>query len=76
MLELQTEVERLVAYTKDNTPVTLNDVCFQPMAPANTNCTIMSVLNYFQVILSSLLFFLFMMDTWRFVKGYLSPVMY
>ncbi|VDD90496.1 unnamed protein product [Enterobius vermicularis] len=48
VLELQTEVERLVAYTKDNTPVTLNDVCFQPMAPANTNCTIMSVLNYFQ----------------------------
>lgn len=28
--------------------VTLNDICYQPLAPDNTNCTIMSVLNYFQ----------------------------
>ena len=28
--------------------VTLNDICFQPLAPDNTNCTIYSILNYFQ----------------------------
>ena len=28
--------------------VTLKDICLKPSAPANTNCTIWSVLNYFQ----------------------------
>ena len=28
--------------------VTLEDICYKPLAPDNTNCTIMSVLNYFQ----------------------------
>lgn len=28
--------------------VTLNDVCLAPLAPYNDNCTILSVLNYFQ----------------------------
>lgn len=28
--------------------VTLQDICFKPLAPGNTNCTIMSVINYFQ----------------------------
>ena len=40
-----------VPYTDDNgteTEITLSDICFKPLAPQNTNCTIMSVLNYFQ----------------------------
>ncbi len=28
--------------------VTLNDICFKPLSPDNENCTVMSVLNYFQ----------------------------
>ena len=28
--------------------VKLNDICFQPLYPDNRNCTIYSVLNYFQ----------------------------
>ena len=32
-----------------NMTATMRDICFQPTAPDNQNCTIMSVLNYFQV---------------------------
>lgn len=28
--------------------VTLNDICYKPLAPENQDCTVMSVLNYFQ----------------------------
>ena len=28
--------------------VTLSDICFKPLAPDNTNCTIQSFTNYFQ----------------------------
>ena len=28
--------------------VTLQDICFQPLSPDNKNCTIYSILNYFQ----------------------------
>ena len=28
--------------------VTLQDICFQPLYPDNKNCTISSVINYFQ----------------------------
>ena len=28
--------------------ITLNDICFKPLLPDNANCTIQSVLNYFQ----------------------------
>ena len=28
--------------------VTLQDICFKPLSPNNTNCTIYSILNYFQ----------------------------
>ena len=40
-----------VPYTDDygnHSKITLNDICYKPLAPENTNCTIMSVLNYFQ----------------------------
>ena len=40
-----------VPYTDDygnRTTITLSDICYKPLAPENTNCTIMSVLNYFQ----------------------------
>ncbi|KAM9439657.1 NPC intracellular cholesterol transporter 1 [Clarias gariepinus] len=47
ILDLQTAIEHLVAdYNGEN--VTLNDICVSPLAPYNTNCTILSVLNYFQ----------------------------
>ena len=34
--------------TVDNNPVSLEDICFTPLSPANSNCTIQSVLNFFQ----------------------------
>ncbi|KAM6989564.1 NPC intracellular cholesterol transporter 1 [Tautogolabrus adspersus] len=47
VLDLQLEIEALVA-TDNGTEVTLKDLCLAPLAPYNTNCTILSVLNYFQ----------------------------
>nr|XP_018672975.1 NPC intracellular cholesterol transporter 1 isoform X2 [Ciona intestinalis] len=47
ILDLQLEVERLTAKLDDET-VTLKDICLKPLAPYNNNCTIMSVVNYFQ----------------------------
>ena len=49
MLELQYQIQNLVAYTDDGVPLSYEDVCFQPMSPVNRNCTVLSVLNYFQV---------------------------
>ncbi|KAI4905204.1 hypothetical protein NFI96_011036 [Prochilodus magdalenae] len=47
VLDLQTDIENLVAdYNGEN--VTLKDICISPLAPYNDNCTILSVLNYFQ----------------------------
>lgn len=47
VLDLQLAVQGLqVPYEGRN--ITLADICFQPLAPDNTNCTIQSVLNYFQ----------------------------
>ena len=34
--------------TGNETNITLQDICFSPLAPENKNCTIESVLNYFQ----------------------------
>ena len=34
--------------------VTLEDICYKPLDPDNTNCTIISILNYFQNDLSNL----------------------
>lgn len=47
MLNLQLDIERLVA-THEGQSVTLKDICFAPLSPYNDNCTILSVLNYFQ----------------------------
>ena len=49
---MQTEIANITATYKGShgkdTVVTLSDICLQPLAPDNTNCTIYSVLNYFQ----------------------------
>lgn len=47
VLDLQTDIENLeVPY--GNETVTLKDICLAPLAPYNSNCTILSVLNYYQ----------------------------
>ena len=49
---LQQNLSQIVAPIYDNGKiiknVTLEDICFQPLSPENTNCTIESVFNYFQ----------------------------
>ena len=49
---MQNDIIHLNASFKDNSRkevmVTLNDICFKPFAPENTNCTIYSILSYFQ----------------------------
>ena len=49
---MQNEITDLNATYKDGSGkeelVKLNDICFQPLYPDNLNCTIYSVLNYFQ----------------------------
>ncbi|KAG7278398.1 hypothetical protein CRUP_038561 [Coryphaenoides rupestris] len=47
VLDLQLAVEALVA-TYEGQNVTLADICLSPLAPYNRNCTVLSVLNYFQ----------------------------
>ncbi|XP_035526866.1 NPC intracellular cholesterol transporter 1 [Morone saxatilis] len=47
VLDLQLDIEGLVA-TYEGQNVTLKDLCLAPLAPYNNNCTILSVLNYFQ----------------------------
>ena len=47
VLDLQLQVEALVA-TYEGQNVTLEDICLSPLAPYNNNCTVLSVLNYFQ----------------------------
>ncbi|XP_056267221.1 NPC intracellular cholesterol transporter 1 [Pseudoliparis swirei] len=47
LLDLQLSIEGIIA-TYENQSVTLNDICLAPLSPFNTNCTILSVLNYFQ----------------------------
>ena len=49
ILYLQNNITALNATINGNETVTLNDICFQPLAPDNTNCTINSVVQYFQV---------------------------
>ena len=46
-MDLQTDIENIVASYGDQ-KVTLKDICLAPLAPYNDNCTILSVLNYFQ----------------------------
>uniref|UniRef100_A0A671XYC3 Niemann-Pick disease, type C1 n=1 Tax=Sparus aurata TaxID=8175 RepID=A0A671XYC3_SPAAU len=47
VLDLQLDIEGLVA-SYEGQKVTLKDICLAPLAPYNDNCTILSVLNYFQ----------------------------
>ncbi|MCJ8745223.1 hypothetical protein PDJAM_G00127900 [Pangasius djambal] len=47
ILDLQTAIEKLEA-DFNGEKVTLKDICISPLAPYNSNCTILSVLNYFQ----------------------------
>ncbi|KAG9479005.1 hypothetical protein GDO78_012595 [Eleutherodactylus coqui] len=47
VLELQSAIEELSAEYHNET-VMLKDICLAPLAPYNNNCTILSVLNYFQ----------------------------
>ncbi|EHH58808.1 Niemann-Pick C1 protein [Macaca fascicularis] len=47
VLDLQIAIENITA-SYNNETVTLQDICLAPLSPYNTNCTIMSVLNYFQ----------------------------
>ena len=58
ILHLQNDLTYMkVSYTDDNgtkTNITLSDICYKPLAPQNTNCTIMSILNYFQNSLDNL----------------------
>ncbi|MBN3321253.1 NPC1 protein, partial [Atractosteus spatula] len=47
VLDLQDGIENIQASYKNET-VMLKDICLAPLAPYNNNCTILSVLNYFQ----------------------------
>uniref|UniRef100_A0A4W6C657 Niemann-Pick disease, type C1 n=1 Tax=Lates calcarifer TaxID=8187 RepID=A0A4W6C657_LATCA len=47
VLDLQLDIEAIVA-TYEGQNVTLKDICLAPLSPYNDNCTILSVLNYFQ----------------------------
>ncbi|XP_015710907.1 NPC intracellular cholesterol transporter 1 [Coturnix japonica] len=47
VLDLQDAIVNLAA-SFDNETVMLKDICLAPLAPYNNNCTIFSVLNYFQ----------------------------
>ncbi|XP_055272832.1 NPC intracellular cholesterol transporter 1 [Moschus berezovskii] len=47
VLDLQTAIESITA-SYNNETVTLRDICVAPLSPYNQNCTILSVLNYFQ----------------------------
>ncbi|XP_017281567.1 NPC intracellular cholesterol transporter 1 [Kryptolebias marmoratus] len=47
VLDLQLNIQNLEA-TYEGQKVTLKDICLAPLAPYNDNCTILSILNYFQ----------------------------
>ena len=47
VLDLQTAIESITASYNHET-VTLRDICVAPLSPYNQNCTVLSVLNYFQ----------------------------
>ncbi|XP_065788526.1 NPC intracellular cholesterol transporter 1 [Muntiacus reevesi] len=47
VLDLQTAIESITA-SYNNETVALRDICVAPLSPYNQNCTILSVLNYFQ----------------------------
>lgn len=47
-MKLQLDLMTLTAVHKGET-VRLNDICFQPLAPDNTECTVFSALQYYQL---------------------------
>ncbi|KAI6651993.1 Niemann-Pick C1 protein-like [Oopsacas minuta] len=47
ILEIQNNLTVMKVPYKNGT-ITLEDICYTPLSPGNTNCTIMSVLQYFQ----------------------------
>ncbi|XP_062596314.1 NPC intracellular cholesterol transporter 1-like [Saccostrea cucullata] len=47
VLDLQLAIENITA-EYNGEKVTLEDICFQPLSPDNTKCTIQSILQYFQ----------------------------
>ncbi|CAF1979480.1 unnamed protein product [Rotaria magnacalcarata] len=49
VLELQTDILSLTADLSDrNQTVYLSDICLKPLAPDNENCTVLSLLQYYQ----------------------------
>ncbi|CAF4778385.1 unnamed protein product, partial [Rotaria socialis] len=49
VLELQTDVLSLTAnLSEQNQTVYLSDICLKPLAPDNENCTVLSLLQYYQ----------------------------
>lgn len=49
VLEFQTEILSLQAILNDtNQTISLSDICFKPLEPDNENCTVFSILQYFQ----------------------------
>jgi Niemann-Pick C1 protein len=49
VLDLQTSVLSLTADVSDrNRTVHLSDICFKPLEPDNQNCTVLSLLQYYQ----------------------------
>ncbi|PIK57949.1 Niemann-Pick C1 protein [Apostichopus japonicus] len=49
VLDLQNAIANLsVFYQPENRNISLQDICYAPLSPDNKNCTIVSVLNYYQ----------------------------
>ncbi|XP_045596555.1 NPC intracellular cholesterol transporter 1 isoform X1 [Procambarus clarkii] len=48
VLHLQNYITNELSGTSEKEEVHLEDICFKPLSPTNGNCTIQSVLNYFQ----------------------------
>ena len=50
VMHLQSNLTALTAFDgHTNTSVTLKDICYMPLYPATQECTILSVIGYFQV---------------------------
>ena len=59
LIKLQTNIldiegQKMNKATNETEIITLSDICLKPLAPANNNCTIMSVTGYFQNNLDNL----------------------
>ncbi|KAK7086016.1 NPC intracellular cholesterol transporter 1, partial [Halocaridina rubra] len=48
VLNLQNYITQELSAKVNSEDVVLENICFKPLSPANNNCTIQSVLNYFQ----------------------------